>query len=144
MPWEAHEFYLDYLAPGGRAVYVDSIIINVRQHCGNSRLTRAHDHFEPFQAGLFFSEKKSDLQEASEINLERAAALDARVISCIHQLLSANRQSEAKALFERVSWSLSSGYRWVKPGSFAWFCRQLGFQVGARGFIAANRLIGRA
>ena len=144
MPWEAHEFYLDYLAPGGRAVYVDSVIINVRQHCASSRLTYAHNHFEPFQTGIFFADKKRDLKRGATINLEREAALDARIVSCIHALLRQNRLCEAESLFQIVNWGLVAEYRWVRPGSFAWFCRRLGFHVGARGFIAVNRLIGRA
>jgi hypothetical protein len=144
MPWEGHEFYLDYLTPGARAVYVNSIVVYVRQHSASSRLTHAHDHFEPFRTGLFFAEKKKDLREGRATNLEREEALDARIVSCIHMLLGANRITEARNLFERVSWEASGGYRWVRPGSFAWCCRQFGFHMGARGFIAANRVIGRA
>jgi glycosyltransferase involved in cell wall biosynthesis len=143
MPWEALEFFLDYLAPRRSAVYIEELIVNTRQHNNPERLTLKYDHFEPLSAGLFFAEKKLHLSESSLINVERAAALDSRILSCIHSLLRRRRLQEAKELFETVSWGLMDRYAWVRPGSFAWCSQRFGF-LGAKSFIAVNRVIGRA
>jgi glycosyltransferase involved in cell wall biosynthesis len=144
MPWESLEFYLDYLsAPDRTATYVEDVVVHIRQHQTPGRLTHLHNHFEPFGAGSFFVEKKRQLQTRSLLNVERASALDFRIMSSVHSLLCGRRPSEAKLLFDEISWEKLSSYEWLRAGSFAWCARQFGFFVGARGFIAGNRLLGR-
>ena len=143
MPWEALEFFLDYLAPGRSAVYIKELIVNTRQHKDPERLTVKYNHFEPFNTGLFFVEKKQQLSDNLLINIERAAALDARILGCVHSLLRSGRSREAQELFKTVSWELMDRYVWLRPGSFAWCSRRFGFP-GAKSFIAVNRIFGRA
>jgi len=144
MPWEALEFYLDYLAVGRLAVYIDSITVNMRQHLSYDRLTIAHDHFEPFKTGAFFAEKKAALARAELLNFERSASLDSRMLSEILVLLRERRVHEARMLFQRVSWSLIDQYHYMRFGSFAWFSRRFGFELGSRSFVMVSRLIGGA
>lgn len=143
MPWEALEFYLDYLAPGRSAAYLDAVIVNMRQHESPDRLTIKHDHFEPYNTGSFFAEKKSQLQSASLLNTERASALDQRILSSVHSLLCSGRVRHARELFREVNWELIDRYPWFRPASFASVSKRIGF-AGAQSLIFANRLLGRA
>jgi len=58
------EFYLDYLGSGRTVAYVDEVVVNIRQHDSASRLTHLFDHFEPFNTGSFFADKKRELAES--------------------------------------------------------------------------------
>jgi glycosyltransferase involved in cell wall biosynthesis len=143
MPWEALEFLLDYLASGRSAVYIDDLVVNTRQHNTPERLSIKYDHFEPFVAGSFFAEKKRELIGKLLLNTERECALDWRILASIHSLLRVGRFAEARTLFAEISWDRAYQYPWSRPGSFAWTAKHFGF-LGAKSFIAANRLIGRA
>lgn len=143
MPWEALEFYLDYFAAGRTVVHVDRVVVGNRQHASPDRLTIRHDHFEPHNTGRFFAEKKDGLTAAGLANRERIAALDRRILGCIHALLRQGRRQEARRLFDRISWDLIGDDRRPRFGSFAWSSHAFGF-AGARAFIAVNRVLGRA
>jgi glycosyltransferase involved in cell wall biosynthesis len=142
MPWEALEFYLDYFAEGRTVAHVDRVVVGSRQHREPDRLTIRHDHFEPHNTGRFFAEKKDQLKRAGLATGERIAALDGRILSCIHSLLRQGCRREARQLFDAVSWDLIGSERRQRFGSFAWSSRVFGF-AGARAFIAANRVLGR-
>jgi glycosyltransferase involved in cell wall biosynthesis len=142
MPWEALEFNLDYLAEGRTAVYVNRVILNSRQHEEPNRLTIRHDHFEPHCMGRFFAEKKNQLKISGLLNEERIAALDKRILSCVHSLLRQGRERDAQRLFDKVSWDLMRNQGPQRVASFAWSSQVFGF-LGAKAFIAANRMLGR-
>jgi glycosyltransferase involved in cell wall biosynthesis len=143
MPWEALEFYLDYFAEGRTAAYVDRVVVGSRQHDSPDRLTIRHDHFEPDNTGWFFAEKKHELTTARLAHPERIAALDRRILSCIHSLLRQGRRQQARRLFDEISWDLIGRDGRQRIGSFAWSSHVFGF-AGARAFIAVNRVLGRA
>jgi glycosyltransferase involved in cell wall biosynthesis len=143
MPWEALEFYLDYFASGRTVAYVDRVVVGRREHLEPDRLTIRYDHFEPHDTGRFFAEKKDELKSAGLANRERIAALDWRILSCIHALLRQGRWREARRLFDKIDWDLIGSDRRQRVGSFAWSSRAFGF-AGARAFIAVNRVLGRA
>jgi len=142
MPWEALEFYLDYLAEGRSAVYVNNTIVNSRQHEKPDRLTIRHNHFEPRYMGDFFAEKKKQLKLSGLLNDERIAALDKRVLSCVHSLLRQGLEADAHRLFSMVNWDLMTNQGSSRVASFVWSSRVFGF-AGAKAFIAANRVLGR-
>jgi hypothetical protein len=106
-------------------------------------LTNRYNHFEPYNTGRFFAEKKDALTTAGLANRERIVALDRRIASCVHALLRQRRAREARRLFDRIDWDLAGNNGRPRFGSFAWSSRTLGF-AGARAFIAANRVLGRA
>ena len=114
MPWEALEFYLDYLAEGRSAVYVNNTIVNSRQHEKPDRLTIRHNHFEPRYMGDFFAEKKKQLKLSGLLNDERIAALDKRILSCVHSLLRQGLEADAHRLFSMVNWGLMTNSRVVQ------------------------------
>jgi hypothetical protein len=143
MPWEALEFYLDYFAQGRTIVQVDRVVVARREHDSPDRLTIRHDHFEPHNAGRVFAEKKDALKTAGLATPERIAALDRRILSCVHSLLRQGRWQQARRLFDTIDWDLIPRDRRQRVGSFAWSSRVFGF-AGARAFIAANRALGRA
>src|SRR4051794_2073690 len=142
MPWEALEFYLDYLVESRTTVYVNRVIVSRRQHEEPDRLTIKHDHFEPHCMGRFFAEKKTQLEISGLLNEERIAALDKRILSCVHSLLRQGHERDAHRLFDEVSWDLMRNQGAQRVASFAWSSRVFGF-VGAKAFIAANRVLGR-
>jgi hypothetical protein len=142
MPWEALEFYLDHFASGRTVAHVDQAVVRSRQHDSPDRLTIRHDHFEPYNTGRFFAEKRDELKRAGLATPERIAALDRRILSCIHLLLRQQRRREAHRLFIGIDWDLMQGERRPRVASFAWSSRVFGF-AGAWAFIAANRVLGR-
>jgi glycosyltransferase involved in cell wall biosynthesis len=142
MPWESLEFYLDYLAPGRLAAYVDRVVVRCRQHNEPDRLTIRNNHFEPYIMGRFFVEKKDRLKQIGLASEVRITALDSRILSCVHMLLCRGRRRDAGRLFDKVDWPLRPRDRRLRVGSFSWMSQVFGFG-GARAFIAANRLLGR-
>lgn len=139
--WEAAKFVMDSLEPGGEMVKSDCIIVNITQHDDKNRLSVAHDHDEPYQAGLFFAGQLERLRKKGLLNAERASALNARVLSSVHSLLRGGEVERAGELLGRVEWKRAKPE--ARPGSFAWVAR-VGGLPGARAFIAINRVMGRA
>jgi glycosyltransferase involved in cell wall biosynthesis len=142
MPWEVMEYFLDCLSLGEKVVFLDDVVVNRRQSTRPERLTNKLDHFEPMSMGLFFAERKNKLLAVGAASDERLAALDYRIISCVHGLLYANRYVDAEALARNVRPSRSSTHAKNRLGSFAW-CFKVGGIKAARYFVTINRLVGR-
>jgi len=143
MPWEVAEFYFDYLQNPDRTVaFIPTPVVNMRQDAPE-RLTDKHNHFEPAMSGRFWCEMKSKLQQSSKLSLERASALDYRILSNIQVLLRENKDNEARELAENVSWTWLPQYEWYHFGSFAWSCNQAGLDCGGKLFLMVNNLLGR-
>ncbi len=141
MPWEVTEFYLDYLQDTSRNVaYVPSLVIHARQDA-TERLTTRHDHFEPAMGARFWSEMKQKLEDCGQLTLERASALDFKILANVHTLLRARRVTEGRELAESVSWQRIENYPWYRFGSFAWFCKRGGVGFGGDLFFAMNRIL---
>jgi glycosyltransferase involved in cell wall biosynthesis len=142
MPWEAMEYYLDYLSHGEKVIFIDDIVVNRRQSDRPERLTNKLDHFEPMRMGTFFVDCKDRLLASGAASDERFAALDNRILNCIHSLLYANRYADATILARSVSRNLLGHYARYRLGSFAWFFKWGGIRA-ASFFMTINRLIGR-
>ena len=56
--------------------------------------------------GDFFAEKKKQLKLSGLLNDERIAALDKRILSCVHSLLRQGLEADAHRLFAMVNWDL--------------------------------------
>lgn len=143
MPWEALEYFLDYVSVGGGAVFIDDIVVNCRQSERAERLTNKLNHFEPFRMGQFFAERKNALSQRGMATAERVSALDRRILNCVHSLLRQRRYHEADILAEIIERPLLNDHPAYRLGSFAWTFRWGGSR-GARLFVHVNRLIGRA
>jgi glycosyltransferase involved in cell wall biosynthesis len=142
MPWEAMEYFLDYLSLEKQVVFIDDIVVNRRQSSRPERLTNKLDHFEPMRTGMFFVNRKNRLLALGAASDERLAALDDRIIVCIHGLLYADRYADAEALARNVRLNRSSQHAKYRLGSFAW-CFKMGGLQAASYFVTINRLIGR-
>jgi glycosyltransferase involved in cell wall biosynthesis len=143
MPWEALDYFLDYVSEGGRVVFVDDIVVNRRQGERPERLTNKLNHFEPLRMGRFFESRKDVLTHAGTATDERVAALDQRILNCVQALLRQRRIRDANDLAKKIQSHLLKGHPAYRPGSFVWTFRWGGI-FGARLFVALNRLIGRA
>jgi glycosyltransferase involved in cell wall biosynthesis len=143
MPWEALDYFLDYVSDGGEAVFVDDIVVNRRQGERPERLTNKLNHFEPLRMGKFFEGRKALLTQAGAATDERVAVLDQRILNCVQALLRQRRFRDAEGLAKEVRYHLLKGHPHYRVGSFLWAFRWGGF-FGARFFVALNRLIGRA
>lgn len=142
MPWEAMEYYLDCITLEDNVVFIDDIVVNRRQSDRPERLTNKYDHFEPMRMGTFFVSRKDRLMALGAASGERFAALDNRIIICIHRLLYSNRYADAAILARSVNRNLLGKTANYRVGSFAWIF-SLGGISAASIFVAVNRLIGR-
>jgi glycosyltransferase involved in cell wall biosynthesis len=142
--WEGLEYLLDSLALGWRAAYTDKVVVKVRQHQSDTRISSRFDHFEPAMTGSFFVEQKAKLQKNNILNLERASALDFQILGNAYALLRAGQPEKANLLFRQISWSDVAKYEWYQFGSLVWAGCCLGPKLGARIFYYANKLLGRA
>jgi hypothetical protein len=142
MPWEAMEFFLDYLSIEKKVVFLDEIVVNRRQSDRPERLTNKLDHFEPMRMGMFFAGRKQRLVDQRAASDERFAVLDERIIGCIRSLLYADRYQDAAILASYINFRQSRGHATYRLGSFAWFFKVGGIQAASY-FVTINRLIGR-
>ncbi len=136
--WEAAEFWLDYLALGVRATFVDDIVSNMRQHRSEQRLTIRYDHFEPLQEGRFLIRQKVKLSAAQVLTPEREEALDQRILGCAHSLAWGGRYADVSILLESINWAAIRSRRWYRLYSFAHSCNLAGV-FGARVFALVNK-----
>jgi glycosyltransferase involved in cell wall biosynthesis len=143
MPWEAQDYFLDYVCAGGGVVFIDDIVINRRQGDRAERLTNKLNHFEPFRMGQFFAERRETLLQLGMATVERVAALDQRILDSVQALVRQKRVAEAEILAKKIQRPLLEAHQHYRPGSFAWTFRWGGFPA-ARLFVGVNRLIGRA
>jgi glycosyltransferase involved in cell wall biosynthesis len=142
MPWEAMEYFLDYLSTERKVVFIDEIVVNRRQSDRPERLTNKLDHFEPMRMGMFFVGRKQRLVDLHAASDERFAVLNERIIGCIRSLLYADRYQDAAIMASYINFGQSRGHAAYRLGSFAWFFKLGGIQA-ARYFVTFNRLIGR-
>ena len=56
--------------------------------------------------GQVFCGKETQLKISGLLNEERIAALDKRILSCVHSLLRQGHERDAHRLFDKVSWDL--------------------------------------
>ena len=140
MPWEALEYFLDCLSNGEKAVFINDVVVNKRQSLRPDRLTIKLDHFEPLRMGTFFVGRKKKLLALGTASDERFAALDKRILACIHGLLYANRYADGAILAKSVNRDLLGQVATCRFGSFAWFFKWGGVRA-AYAFVAINRVI---
>jgi glycosyltransferase involved in cell wall biosynthesis len=142
--WEGLEYLLGFLASGRQAVHTDRIVVRLRQHKSDARLSYRFDHFEPASTGRFFVEQKAKLERSSSLNFERASALDLHILGNAYSLLRAGQAEKADSLFDQISWCNVRKYDWCRFGSLAWVAGLSGQKLGTRGFYYFNKLLGRA
>ena len=141
--WEGLEYILDFLAPGRRTEYTDSLIVKVRQHGSATRISSRFDHFEPAMTGAFFVECKEKLRLCDNLNAERASALDFHILANAYALLRSGRGREADRLIDQVNWPDVPHYDWYHFGSLSWATYWGGRRCGSRSFYLINKLLGR-
>lgn len=141
MIWEVVMFLCESLAQGAPAAACEAVVLNVSQHADPGRMSVRHDHFEPLATARIFAALKARLAARDLLNEERVAALDGRLLPCLHALLRADRP-EAREVYATIDWALARRSAQHRLASFAW-CACWGGLMGARGFTALNRILGR-
>ena len=139
--WEVVVFVCESLVRGAPAAACEAIVLNVSQHTDPGRISIRHDHFEPLATARIFAALKARLAAGNRLNDERIAALDGRLLPCLHALLRAGRP-EAREVYAAIDWARMPRHALYRPASFAW-CARWGGLPGARGFTALNRMLGR-
>lgn len=139
--WEVVVFMCESLARGAPAAACEAVTVNVSQHTDPDRISVRHDHFEPLATARTFAALKARLAARGLLNAERVAAIDGRLLPCLHALLRAGRP-EAREVYAAIDWARVARHARYRTASFAW-CARWGGLTGARSFTALNRVLGR-